>query len=118
MGRLVEGLAALVFDSLRTPLPEFARRSVGEARRLRFQLGAGALDLELEPEGGSTQSLSGRIECEDPALWTLEIHAGAEVLQVRPDATGNLVASHLPAGALEIRVDGPGERFRLPPIEP
>ena len=118
VGQLVEGLAALVFDSLRTPLPDFARRSVGEARRLRFQIGAGALDLELEPESASTQSLSGRIECEEPALWTLEIHAGSEVVHVRPDATGNIVASHLPAGELEIRVDGPGERFRLPAIEP
>jgi len=116
--RLVEVIAELLFDSLHTPPPAFARRSVGEARRLRFRLGAGAIDLEIEPEGSATQSLSGRLECEDPALWTVRVHAGSEVVEVRPDANGNLVSSVLPAGALDIRVDGPGERFSLPAIEP
>lgn len=116
--RLVEALAELVFDSLRSPMPASARRSVGEARRLRFQLGADALDLELEPEGGATQLLRGRLETQDPALWTLEILAGGERVTTRPDASGGLLATDLPAGALELRLDGPAGSFRLPPVEP
>lgn len=116
--RLVEALAELVFDSLRSPMPAAARRSVGEARRLRFQLGADALDLELEPEGGATQLLRGRLETQDAALWTLEILAGSERVTVRPDAGGGLLATGLPAGALQLRLDGPAGSFRLPPVEP
>jgi hypothetical protein len=116
--RLVEALAELVFDSLRSPIPAAARRSVGEARRLRFQLGADALDLELEPEGSATQLLRGRLETEDPSLWTLEILAGGERVTARPDANGGVLATDLPAGALQLRLEGPAGSFRLPPVEP
>lgn len=114
--RLVEALARLVFDSLATPLPAAARRSVGEARRLRFQLGETSLDLELEPEGGATQSLCGRLETQDPALWRLVVRSGGERFDVRPDAGGAFALANLPAGALEVSVEGPGVLFRLPTI--
>ena len=116
--RLVEALAELVFDSLRSPLPAAARRSVGEARRLRFTLGTDTLDLELEPEGGATQLLRGRLEAADPALWTLHVFAGAERVTARPDANGDLLATDLPAGTLQLRLEGPAGSFRLPPVEP
>jgi hypothetical protein len=116
--RFAEALAELVFDSLRSPLPAAARRSVGEARRLRFALGADALDLEIEPQGGATQLLRGRLEAADPALWTLQVFAGAERVTTRPDANGGLLAADLPAGALKLRLEGPGGSFLLPPVEP
>ncbi len=116
--RLAEILAELVFDSLRSPLPATARRSVGEARRVRFRAGDATLDLELEPEGATTQSLRGRLEAEDAALWTLEFRAGTERARVHPDATGAFVVDRLPLGALEAHLEGPLGRFRLPPLEP
>jgi hypothetical protein len=116
--RFVEVLAELVFDSLVSPLPAAVRRSVGEARRLRFQLGPDALDVELEPEGGATQLLRGRLEADDAALWTLEVTAGGECVTIRPGANGDVLATDLPAGPLHLRVEGPAGTFRLPPIEP
>lgn len=57
--RALETLAELVFDSLTSPLPAAVRRSVGEARRLRFKLGGHVLELEIEREGAATVSLRG-----------------------------------------------------------
>ncbi len=116
--RFVDALAELVFDSLRSPLPAAARRSVGEARRLRFQFGADALDLELEAETLSTQLLRGRLEAGDPALWTLEIVGAEETTTVRPDANGALLATDLPSGTLQLRLEGPEGTFLLPAVEP
>jgi hypothetical protein len=116
--RIAEALARLVFDSARTPLPALARRSVGEARRLRFELGDASLDLELEAENASTRSLGGRLSCDEPALWTLHVRAGGETREVRPDAGGAFAAGGLPAGPLELRVEGPANLWRLPEIEP
>lgn len=115
--RLVEALAHLVFDSLAAPLPAAVRRSVGEARRLRFQLGDTPVDLELEPEGGATQLLRGRIEAEEPALWRLEVRCGRERFEARPDGGGTFALAGLPVGALDVSVEGPGVLFRLPTIE-
>jgi hypothetical protein len=116
--RLVEALAELVFDSLRTPAAATVRRSVGEARRLRFQLGASSLDLELEPESGATQLLRGRLDAEDAALWSLTLTAAGEHVTIHPDANGGVLATGLPAGALELAAEGPAGAWRLPAIEP
>ena len=115
--RLVESVAQLVFDSLSSPLAAPARRSVGEARRLRFGLADQFVDLELEREGASTLSLRGRLQAEDPALWTLEVCSCSERFETRPDAAGAFVFANLPMGPLDVSVEGPDARFRLPSIE-
>ena len=115
--RILESLGELVFDSLRSPLPAAMRRSVGEARRLRFQLDAHVLDLEVEREGASTLSLRGVWNAPDPALWTIEVQAGGENRTARPDASGEFALEDVPSGDLVLSVSGPAGRFRLPAIE-
>ena len=115
--RLLESLAELVFDSLSSPLPAAMRRSVGEARRLRFRLGGHSLDVEIEREGAATVSLRGLLEAQDPALWTIEVQAGGERRTARPDASGEFALEDVPSGALLLTVTGPAGRFRLPDIE-
>ncbi len=115
--RLLEAVATLVFDSFATPLAAPARRSVGEARRLRFGLADQMLDMELEREGAATVALRGRLAAEDAALWSLEVRCGSERFVTRPDAGGAFALTGLPAGALELHVEGPSGRFRLPPLE-
>ena len=115
--RALETLAELVFDSLSSPLPAAVRRSVGEARRLRFKLGGHALELELEREGASTMSLRGVLGASDPALWTLEVLVRGERRTARPDANGEFALEDVPAGELDIHVSGPAGRWRLPTIE-
>lgn len=116
--RLLESLAELVFDSFASPLPAAARRSVGEARRMRFKLGGHALDLEVEREGASTVTLRGSLQALDPALWTLEVLTGGERRVVHPDANGQFALEEVPAGELDLHLSGPAGRFRLPSIEP
>jgi hypothetical protein len=116
--QILEALAELVFDSLATPLPAATRSSVGEARRLRYRLAGHALDLELEREGASTQSLRGRIEAADPALWTVEVIASGERFVALPESGGEFALGGVPASTLEVVVTGPAGRFRLPGIEP
>ncbi len=115
---LLAALAELVFDSHTAPLAAAARRSVGEARRLRFALADHLLDCELERESATTQMLRGRLVTEDPALWTLAVSVGGERRQADPDANGAFALASLPHGALDITVEGPAGRFRLPAIEP
>ena len=116
--RMLEGVAQLVFDSLSSSLPAPARRSVGEARRLRFGLADDMPDMELEREGAGSQSLRGQIVADDPALWTLEVRCGSEHFVAQPDARGAFALGQLPDGALDVTVEGPTGRFRLPAIEP
>ena len=116
--QILESLAELVFDSLVTPLPAATRSSVGEARRLRFNLAGHTLDLELEREGASTLALRGTIQAADPALWTLEVLASGERFTTRPESGGAFALGNVPATALEMVVSGPAGRFRLPGIEP
>ncbi|MBK7366882.1 MAG: hypothetical protein IPJ04_02975 [Candidatus Eisenbacteria bacterium] len=115
--RALETLAELVFDSLTSPLPAAVRRSVGEARRLRFKLGGHVLELEIEREGAATVSLRGVLAAADPALWTIEVLVGGERRTARPDANGEFALEDVPAGELEMVVNGPAGRFRLPAIE-
>lgn len=115
---IVDAVAELLFDSAVQPLTAAARRSVGEARRLRFKLGTHALDLEIEREGMSTLSVRGRFIAADAHLWTIVVEAGGERRSVRPDATGSFVLDRLPVAPITIQLRDSDERFRLPTIEP
>ena len=115
---LVDAVAELLFDSSSQPLTAAARRSVGEARRLRFKLGTHSLDLEIEREGVSTLSVRGRFLASDAQLWSIIVEAGAERRVVHPDATGSFVLDNLPLAPLTLQLRDADERFRLPTIEP
>ena len=115
---LVDAVAELLFDSSTQPLTAAARRSVGEARRLRFKLGTHSLDLELEREGVSTVSVRGRFLATDAQMWSIIVEAGAERRVVHPDATGSFVLDNLPLAPLTLQLRDADERFRLPTIEP
>ena len=114
---LVDAIAELLFDSARQPLTAAARRSVGEARRMRFKLGTHTLDLELERESLSTMSVRGRLIAADAHLWTITVEVGAEHRAVHPDATGAFVLDNLPLAPLTIQLRDDDERFRLPTLE-
>jgi hypothetical protein len=116
--QLADAVAELLFDSSSQPLTAAARRSVGEARRLRFKLGAHAIDLELEREGASTMSVRGRLAAADAHLWTITVECGGERRSVRPDANGHFALDRLPFAPLTLTVGDGGERFRLPTLEP
>ena len=109
-------LALLVFDSLSDPLPAMVRRTVGEARWLRYSLGESALEMEIEPEPAGAWSIRGRLLAPDAALYRMEVQVAAEVMQVRPDAEGRFALEHVPGGEAEVLMSGPEERFRLPRI--
>jgi hypothetical protein len=111
-------LARLVFDSLATPLPATARRAVGEARRLRFELGPMVLDVETELESSTTHAIRGHLIGPDPALYRIEAQVGAETLAAWVDATGSFAFDAVPSGAVELRVIGPEGQFRLPEFTP
>jgi hypothetical protein len=115
---MVEAIAELLFDSSAQPLTAAARRSVGEARRLRFALGTHTLDLEIEREGASTLSVRGRFVATDAHMWSVVVEAGSERRVVHPDATGSFVVDHLPLAPLTLELRDADERFRLPTIEP
>lgn len=116
--KVFEALAELLFDSFVSPQPAMARRSVGEARRLRYRFEEQTLDLEIEREGTSTLAVRGRLTALDPALWTLDVQAVGEHRTARPDARGSFSLENVPSGALEMRLVGPSGTFRLPSIEP
>jgi len=115
---LVDRVAELLFDSAQEPLMAGARRSVGEARRLRFRLGSNALDLEIEREGSDTLSIRGRMMATDAHLWNLAVEAGSEQRNVRPDADGSFVLDRLPVAPLTLQLRDATQRFRLPTLEP
>lgn len=115
---LVDAIAELLFDSASQPLTAAARRSVGEARRLRFKLGTHSLDLEIEREGMSTISIRGRFIAADAHLWDIIVEAGSERRVVHPDASGSFVIDGLPLAPVTLQLRDADERFRLPTIEP
>src|SRR5262245_40935622 len=115
---LVDAVAELLFDSASQPLTAAARRSVGEARRLRFKLGTHTLDLELEREGLDTLSLRGRLMATEAHLWSITVEVGTERRTVHPDATGSFVVDGLPRGPIMVQLRDADERFRLPASEP
>jgi hypothetical protein len=85
---------------------------------MRFGLGAHALELEIEREGGSTICLRGQFMTTDAHLWSIVVEVGAEHRVVRPDADGSFIFSGLPLARLTMHLFGFEERFRLPTIEP
>ena len=115
---LMDAVAELLFDSLDQPLTAAARRSVGEARRMRFKLGAHSLELEIEREGGSMIGIRGRLTTTEPDLWSIVVELGEEHHVVRPDADGSFNFIGLPLTRLTVRLFGLEEQFRLPTIEP
>lgn len=116
--RLLESLAELVFDSLAQPLPHAVRRSIGEARRLRFQAGTHLLDLELERESTSSVMLRGWLQAPDPALWRISVQAAGEERSAHPDASGAFLLEAVPASEMQIDLIGPHGSYRLPSVTP
>lgn len=115
---LADAVAELLFDSAGQQLTAAARRSVGEARRMRFGLGKHSLELEIEREGGSTICMRGRFSTTDAHLWSIVVEVGSEHRVVRPDGDGSFVLNGLPLARLTVHLFGFEERFRLPTIEP
>lgn len=114
---VMERLARLLFDSLATPMAAAPRRSVGEARRLRWALGAGTLEAEIEPEGATTRTLRGHFDDDDAVLSTIEARVGDERRTAAFGADGSFVLAGLPAGELRLTVETPAGRWQLPAIE-
>ena len=109
-------IASLLFDSLVDPVPAVTRRATGNARWLRFGLGDRVLEVELEPEGGGTWTLRGRLDLPDPALHRIEVSAGGERIASWVDTDGRFALDRVPSGGWTIAVRGPDRRFRLPPL--
>lgn len=110
-------IAELLFDSAERPMAAAARRSVGEARRLKYRLGGHWLELELESEGLGTMSVRGLLSATDASLWSIQVVAGPEHRRVHPDAGGGFVVNGLPTAPITVSLGSDGERFRLPTIE-
>lgn len=111
-----ERIARLLFDSWVTPLPAAARRAVGEARRLRFELLDGTLELECETESQGLAALRGRLEIEDAPLHRVVVTVGSESRTAWPDAEGSFAFDQVPTGEAHVRIEGPGALFVIPPI--
>lgn len=114
----VRHIARLVFDSLRTPLPAMARRTVGDARRLRWALGEQSLEVEYETGEPGTLVLRGRIDVPEPSLYRIEVTVGSESLTTWPDARGSFVFERVPSGRLHLMVTGPSGTYRIPAFTP
>jgi hypothetical protein len=115
---VMDAVARLLFDSATQPLSAAARRSVGSARRLRFQLGSHTMDVECEREGAATMSVRGRISAPDAHLWVVVVEAGAERRSTHPDATGSFVLDTLPHTPIAMRLRSADARYSVPMLEP
>jgi hypothetical protein len=111
-----ELVARLLFDSWADPLPAATRRAVGEARRLRFQLEGGILELECETESHGLATLRGRLEIEDAPLHRVEVVTNTESRVAWPDADGSFALDRVPAGEARLRIEGPATCFTIPPL--
>jgi len=111
-------VARLLFDSWAQPLPAAVRRAVGEARRLRWWLSQGTLEIELEPDADGALTLRGRLHAPDPALQRIEARALSEAFVAWPDASGAFAFPRLPAADLDLRVVGPDGIDRVPTVRP
>lgn len=108
---------ALTFDSQARPLAGAALRSVGEARRLRFEHAAAQLELEAEPESIDQCVVRGRLETPAPELYRVIARVGGEEVERWADAGGHFVFEGLPRGSMRVTVIGPDHRFETPPFE-
>jgi hypothetical protein len=115
---LMETFARLVFDSWAAPLPAAARRAVGEARRLGFELDGYTIEIEIEPESAGLLTLRGRLGGPDPMLCAVEVMAETERFIALPDAHGAFLLERVPAGVLNVVVSTPAGRYRLPSVAP
>lgn len=115
-GPLRTVLAKLLFDSWAAPLPLAVRRAVGEARRLRWELAEGALEIEIESEADGAVTVRGRLESPDPPLHRIEARARGEAFTAWPDASGSFAFERLPAGELDLAVVGTARLERIPTV--
>jgi len=111
-----EWVAQLLFDSWDAPLAAATRRAVGEARRLRYALGGGTLELECEADSPPGFTVRGRLTIEDAPVHRIEIVSGAETLIGWPDADGVFALERVPAGDARVTIVGPGTRYVVPMI--
>jgi len=107
----------LAFDSLASPLAAGARRAVGEARRLRFELPGAGIELECEPESAGQCLLRGRLAMAEPELHRVEILAHGERRSAWADAGGAFLFEGVPRGACRLTVRGPEGRLETPEFE-
>jgi hypothetical protein len=110
-------MARLLFDSRIEPLPATVRRSVGEARWLRFALDDAVLEIEAEPEAAGLVTVRGSLTSSDPALFRIEIASAGECATAWPDAAGRFSIERVPAGEASVTVVAPERRWRLPPLD-
>jgi hypothetical protein len=109
--------ARLLFDSQVDPVPQAARRALGEARWLRFALDPDMLELEIEHETGDSMTIRGCLVTTDAALHRIEVTAGDESSSAWADAEGRFSIEQVPIGEASITVQGPARRWRLPPLQ-
>ena len=109
-------IASLVFDSLRDPIPAAVRRAVGDSRWVRFSLDGHTLEMEAELEPSEAWTLRGRVELPDAALYHVEVEVANETFGTWPDAEGRFALERVPAGELALRLRGPVQGYRLPPL--
>lgn len=107
----------MAFDSLAQPLAAAARRSVGEARRMRFELAGAVLELECEPESADQCVIRGRLAIAEPELHRIEVRARDERVRAWAEPGGAFLFEGLPRGECRITVSGPEGRFETPPFE-
>jgi hypothetical protein len=118
LGSRLVAVARLLFDSWDAPLPAAVRRAVGEARRLRWELAEGTLEIEIEPDADGAMTLRGRLVVPDPPLHRVEARVLAETFQAWPDASGAFAFERLPAAVLDLAVVGPARVERVPAVHP
>ena len=107
----------VAFDSLAQPLAASARRSVGEARRMRFELAGAVLELECEPESADQCVIRGRLAVAEPELHRIEVRARDERVRAWAEPSGAFLFEGLPRGECRVTVSGPEGRFETPPFE-
>ena len=107
----------LAFDSLTRPLAAATLRTVGEARRLRFEHGEAVLELECEPESADQCVVRGRLVSAEPELQRIEVTVRGERLEQWTGTGGVFLFEGLPRGETRLTVRGPDGPFETPPFE-
>lgn len=69
LGRLVQSIASLTFDSFARPAVVGVRSTETTNRQLLYSAGAYSIDLQIAPVSGSQADLAGQILCEDEASF-------------------------------------------------